>query len=189
MDWAAQMGLPFTAEDPGCLDATLAMAWRGPEAFEVMLAGDGVVAARRHDASLEVFVIECEGSAPPYPIYARQPARGAVWRAAVGGSKVTRYGPDAQPDVQRRAGMDPLRLSLPTSDFDMVALFSDGVSSFMGPMGPVATLDVVRHLMAIRSPRGAFVTRRMRRFLSKTAPTAGWTHGDDVSMAAVALEG
>ena len=55
--------------------------------------------------------------------------------------------------------------------------------------GPVATLDVVRHLMAIRSPRGAFVTRRMRRFLSKTAPTAGWTHGDDVSMAAVALEG
>jgi hypothetical protein len=76
-------------------------------------------------------------------------------------------------------------LDLPVDDFELLMLFSDGVTSFEGP--GLAPNDVLQQLCAIKSHRGAFVERRCRRFLGKYCRTRNWVHQDDLAVAALHL--
>jgi len=69
------------------------------------------------------------------------------------------------------------------------AVFSDGVQSFQkqsegGSCAPIPCRDVVRELTAFKSFTGVFARRRLRRF-EEDAADRGWSHHDDLSMAAL----
>lgn len=72
-------------------------------------------------------------------------------------------------------------------DWDSIAVFSDGVKSFLDEdRKPVDFREVVQELMSFKGFKGQFVGRRMQAFL-KQCKKRGWTHYDDLSMAAVYL--
>jgi hypothetical protein len=68
------------------------------------------------------------------------------------------------------------------------AVFSDGIESFTDKEGSkVEAVDIVTELMAFKNTQGEFVTRRMSRFL-KDCEKRGWSHYDDLSMAAIVVD-
>lgn len=92
-------------------------------------------------------------------------------------------------DVVEDHGMAPLVIQLPISDVDLVAIASDGLSSFQrragGAFEAVPATAVVEHVFAFKNFTGVFVTRRLRRFLTSEAPSLGWHHDDDLSVGAI----
>src|SRR4030095_9205489 len=82
------------------------------------------------------------------------------------------------------------------SDYKFVAMVSDGMHSFVRTdltaiskrVEGIPATDVIRELLAFKSLNGAFVARRMKRFL-KDCQAKGWQHTDDLSLAAIYLGG
>lgn len=161
--WAALQGLAVPDRTPGCLDATLLLAWRDGDHLRALIAGDGAVAVRYRSGETACHRID-HGPTPPYPIYHHQPARLAHLAA-----------PSA-----------PVCFSVPVSEVDLLAVLSDGVFTFTGPAGPVPAAEIAAELLAVRAPVGDFFTRRLRRFRTRTCAARGWSHSDDLSIAGVA---
>lgn len=161
--WALAQGLGVPERTPGCLDATLLLAWRHEDHLHALVAGDGAVALRHRSGRIVLHRVE-HGAAPPYPIYHHQPARLACLSAS----------------------MEPAAFSVPVNEYDLLAVLSDGVFTFTGPGGPVPAEVVAAQLLSVRAPVGDFFTRRLRRFKRKTCRVRGWHHADDVSIAGVA---
>ena len=161
--WALSQGLGVPDHTPGCLDATLLLAWRRGGHLHALVAGDGAVALRHRSGRIELHRID-HGAAPPYPIYHHQPDRLACLSAPIA----------------------PAALTVPVDEYDLLAVLSDGVFTFTGPDGPVPADAVAAELLAIRAPIGDFFTRRLRRFTRKTCRARGWQHADDLSIAGVA---
>ncbi|MFT5683914.1 MAG: hypothetical protein ACI8RZ_004846 [Myxococcota bacterium] len=160
--WAVTQGLAVPQRTPGCLDATLLLAWRDGDHLRALIAGDGAVAVRYRDGRTVCHRID-HGAAPPYPIYHHQPDRLACLTAPIA----------------------PVCFSVPTSEVDLLAVLSDGVFTFTGPHGPIPAQEIAAELLAVRAPIGDFFTRRLRRFRTRTCTARGWSHSDDLSIAGV----
>ncbi len=117
-------------------------------------------------------------NAPAYLNYHADPLRMQCYLAEDEGHRIDDLfgGPSAE-----GAGAAFHRFEFPLSDCRQVFLFSDGVSSCM----EAPTAEILEHLMAIRSCKGRFVLRRSRRFLRRTCPQLGWSHRDDLAVAAI----
>ena len=161
--WALAQGLGVPERAPGCLDATLLLAWRRGAHLHALVAGDGAVAMRNRSGGIVLHRID-HGAAPPYPIYHHQPERLACLSAPIA----------------------PMVFSAPVDEVDMMAVISDGVFTFTGPQGPVPAETIAAELLAVRAPVGDFFTRRLRRFTRRTCRDRGWQHHDDLSIAGVA---
>lgn len=175
--WATAIGLP-----PDVLDATCLTAQVDATGVAVTLMGDGVIAARTHEGILRAWRVEYASNAPAYPLVTIDSERRAAWQARFGDAR-TIEGPEG---VQDAAGHAPLSWRFDWSEYDRVALFSDGVTALEvcvktetgRHFEPVDWRDAVAELMAIRHPRGAFVERRVRRLFDRT----GWRARDDFAM-------
>jgi len=189
---ARPLGLPTEA-----LDTTLLAMRVVPNAVDIAVFGDGVVAARRRDGRVEIWVVEHPKGAPPYPSYALEPQRHARYLARFGADFTVRHrGPDNVWTTQTRT--TPPRWTLDPSAFDLVLLGSDGLTAFVGDapadetsmevLAPVRVDAVVGALMAVPHLQGRFVARRGRRFM-KTAARRGWRGLDDIGLAAIAIGG
>ena len=185
-----------------CLDATLLGIFERPEGVSVAVAGDGVVIARRRDGKVEVYDYDFRG-APGYPSYLRDPSRlEAYYKEGYGdrlisfyediGAEVVaepqpgkyRFTPGAQLQAEHDGPCSFLHFF--REDYDLVLVASDGVHSFQNAntMGTVPMLEVIPHLVDIKSYTGQFMTRRCRAF-QKFCAKEGWHHNDDLSVAAV----
>lgn len=72
-------------------------------------------------------------------------------------------------------------------NIEWVALMSDGVHSFRNEKKKeINYIEVVKHLTDFKNFTGDFVKRRLNKF-KKTCAKRGWTHYDDVSIAAIYL--
>jgi hypothetical protein len=178
-----------------CLDATLAVILTGDEAFRPILWGDGVVAARRRsDGGIVHVVVECPKGAPDYLSYLLDEYRQEVYLAETGGQKTATYFRDGKPmEPVSIPCFTPCRWAFFRDHYDMVAVFSDGVRSFLRPEGtslvPVPEYEVLQHVMAVKSTTGAFVVRRARNgFLHRHCVSEKWVHTDDFAMAAIHWE-
>ncbi len=178
---AAQQGLGLPT---ACLDATCILARVQDDGIGVCMLGDGVVAARqREDDALVVVEVSYAQSAPPYPSYALCPHRSAAYADAGLGSA----------NIQTSAGAPPpmpdgraLRWWFPRSQYSAVMIGSDGLGAFRrADQSPVPSSEVVSGLFRFPSPRGAFLTRRLKRYLSRDAPAEGLSPHDDVAVAAL----
>lgn len=173
------LGLPASS-----LDATCVLARREGDTIHVSMHGDGVVAAARHDGSIALVGVHYERSAPPYPSYGLDPQRAQAYANAAIGAPMF-FGDALEPQRQHGA----LRWTFPREQWRAVLIGSDGLSSFQHhDRRPYGTRDVVEALLAFRSPRGAFVTRRLRKFVTRDATRLGIQPYDDVAVAALCWE-
>jgi hypothetical protein len=185
-------------DEPSCLDATLLMAAPHAESIRVVVAGDGVVCARRRDGVVETYKISFNGNAPGYPSYIVSSSRIKTYLKDHGHRKVERFvGRERVEVLEEKLEYDMYNLynfvynqDFPQADYDLVVLFSDGVESFQskqpsGSFEPVDMFDVLDQLMALKNTAGQFVVRRMRRFLGKFCQQNNWIHNDDLAMAAI----
>jgi hypothetical protein len=196
---AQHLGLPG-----GCLDATLLglveiSGDRSRGALYTLFYGDGVAAYGRRDGSL--IVLECAYPAayPFYPAYLASDERLERWRGVEANAQTltrTVYAADGTVLDERRTVPDTPQFLFRMDFVDLAALtfaavFSDGVQSFLreadgGARSPVPAGDVVRELTAFKSFTGVFAHRRLRRF-AEDAAARGWSHHDDLSVAALAF--
>ncbi len=180
-DTQRRMGLPVSS-----LDATVVIASADRDTVEVTMFGDGVVAARRGDGGLTLIEVGFDEAAPPYPSYELAPDRAAAYTAA--GLGTPRIHATADAPTARPLG-GGLRWTFPRTQWSAVLIGSDGLSAFTDGDNAIQPPEpVVEALFRYRSPRGAFVTRRLRKFLAKEAPASGIHPHDDVAVAALCWE-
>lgn len=205
--WRRTLGLSHLS-----LDATLlALFERADGNIGLTASGDGLVAARRKDGTFEWWLIEflpgeSGRSAPGYLSYLLDPFDRLKTYLTSGYStrRVTRFvqRPGQSPE-ERENVVEPLHgqpevnpavfvyeMTLVASEYDFVAVCSDGVQSFQtkdsqGRVVPVALPLVLAEVLAIKRGEGDFITRRVNRFLTRFCEQNGWWHHDDFSMAAI----
>jgi hypothetical protein len=196
--------------DLECLNATLLEVIVSKTSLIARVVGDGVIVARRRDASFTVIVIEYPSGAPFYPrysFYRYESATNGVYEkyiAAFGREytvKVCGWRGPGQPFSEavaeaRSLPDDPVShadvFEFPRSDYDLLAVFSDGVHTFTRPTvsetsrgtESIPLSEVLSELMAFKSMKGDFVARRCHAAFRSFAER-GWEHSDDFSIAAV----
>ncbi|TDI48201.1 MAG: hypothetical protein E2P02_01580 [Acidobacteria bacterium] len=180
---------------PTALDATLMVATMDGGQAKVLVAGDGAVAARRCDGSVETWELDCDG-APGYPSYALHPARLQAYLDQAGARTVVHRlgGYPLDRSESRLRPPEPhswstgdehflWSLELDPGRYDSVVLLSDGATSFTDAKGQAVSLQVIaEEVLAVRSGCGAYLLRRVRRFL-KGAAKRGFRHHDDLAAA------
>ncbi|HEY0100587.1 MAG TPA: protein phosphatase 2C domain-containing protein [Pyrinomonadaceae bacterium] len=198
LEWAELLGLP-----PQAVDATLLSAHLDGEELVVGCSGDGVICLQTWAGAVEVYSISYASGYPLYPAYTHQPARLlALKEAGHSGKEVTRFRAASIEECLQPSGTsggDSLTevFTVSAANYKYVALFSDGIHSFFnagqngssGSRGEAVPLDEpLRSLVSFKSTRGAFVGRRMKRFL-KDCRNRGWQHLDDLAFGALHLGG
>jgi hypothetical protein len=198
---AWRLGLP-----DGCLDATLLglVAIPGetdgtPHSLYTLFYGDGVAVYGRRDGT--VVILECAYPAgyPFYPAYLASKDRFESWRGVPGNAQTltrTVYAADGTLCEQRTFVPNTPQYLFRTDPVEyarlsFAAVFSDGAQSFQqrreeGAFVPVPCRDVVRELTTFKSFTGVFARRRLRRF-EEDAAARGWSHHDDLSLAALSF--
>lgn len=191
------------------LDGTL-MAARvhpvDPKHVAIWAWGDGAVLARARNGIWWSWKIEYPSGAPLYLNYLRSETRLAAYLAQFGAYRrvtITGHGGWTANVSQEMSSVEesaqgprivPFTLKLPIRKFDVVLLCSDGIASFQRPkahgasrsLEAVPMAEVARELLAIKTPAGAFVTRRVRAFL-READAWSWQHDDDFAVAGIFL--
>jgi hypothetical protein len=184
---ADQLGI-----DRGCLDATLLAAWEGEDGnVNVWAAGDGVVAAKRHDGRIETWTIDDSG-APAYLSYLLKESRLRQYlREGYGSRKITHTFEGRETPMYSSSGFTPWTLALNAEEYEFVLILSDGVESFQcdseRPGEQLESAPILEHLMALKSTRGEFLVRRCRRFLQRYCVQNQWKHVDDFGVAGIYL--
>lgn len=195
--WAEMLGL-----HPEAVDATLLTAHLEGDELVIGCSGDGAICLQARSGALEVYSISYPSGYPLYPGYAHQPRRLLAMKDAGRLCKeIQRLRSASVEDrLQVRSahcGDSPTEVfAVSALDYKTVSLFSDGIHSFSHarqteggckndafPFG-----DVLRELVSFKSTRGAFVARRMKRFL-KDCQAKGLRHTDDLSVGALHLGG
>lgn len=192
------MGLP--AE---CLCATLLTAQLKDDAIRIVICGDGVIAARERDTGrILVQKYEYPSGAPYYLRYTLDTSHAEYIKQFGFKLKMSQYHlEDTKSTLINEWTSDEEEDSIigdafPTSHYDLVALFTDGVHSFVRPEitatskteKQVDFLEVVKELLQFKSYNGIFVQRRMRRAFDPVMGAFGknsWINTDDLSMGVI----
>jgi hypothetical protein len=195
LTWAKLLGLR-----PQAVDATLLTAHLDGEDLVMGCSGDGVICLQTWAGAIDVYSISYASNYPLYPAYAHQPERLlALKDAGRSGKEVTHFRSASieaclQPVGTSGGDSHTEVFTVKAADYKYAALFSDGIHSFFdagrtgdGSRAETVPMDeVIRNLISFKSTRGAFVGRRMKRFM-KDCQNKGWQHGDDLAMGALQL--
>jgi Protein phosphatase 2C len=187
--------------DPQCVDATLLTVNVHAGEFVAACYGDGLVALQaRRGGCLDVYSISFSEGYPRYPSYAEQPERGRFFESLTRNVKeVAHYrmssGDGSVQLKESHTSTDPLEIFAgKTEDYEYVAVMTDGVRSFVEMtrtetvkrVEPVALEVVIPDLLAFKSPTGAFVRRRLNKFLNECR-RKNRHHNDDLAIGVVYL--
>jgi hypothetical protein len=168
------LGLPSE-----CLCATLLTLEKRFDNIHVNIWGDGCVVARhREDKTLEIFNLSFLSSAPYYLKYHSYEKEGYLYQ----------FGDKAQINESypfsffERYPDGYIRLAYPADIYDLVAIFSDGISSFRTGSGePVPVSTIAEEMLNFKGYAGNFVQRRAQRAF-KVFSEHGWHNHDDFSI-------
>ena len=165
------------------LDATLLLAISTDKGVNLLCHGDGAFAIRGKDGRITCADITALDGYPRYLNYLTNPAR----RRTVESGSPTVVTMNGSLTLFSSPAVEPFCYAFDNELLDCIVLFSDGVKSFVdADRQPVPYQDVIHELMDFKHMTGEFVQRRMQKFL-KSAAKRGWTHYDDLSMAAIYL--
>lgn len=213
--WSAKERAQLIGMPASALDATLLVAVQTPTGgVQVFSTADGVVAWRDRSGYVRYESIRFARGMPRYLSYLLDPDRharlfekeGESDDLLAGSLEITSnvyepnegWGPQllqtefftSETPYERAKFLSSGADFSSNSSVDVVALFSDGVESFVDrDQNPVPLETVLVELLALKNLHGQFVTRRCKKFLEKVCAERGWRHTDDFSMAAVGFEG
>jgi hypothetical protein len=191
--WAELIGLPAEA-----VDATLMSAHVCGDELMVACSGDGAIVLESKAGVLDLYAISSPSAYPFYPAYVYQPERLAEMlanqRSIKEVTKFRRELPDAPFNVLEVTTSECLTevFSVNVFDYKYVAVASDGLNSFFQTQ-PTATgnrvqavclVDVLDQFWSFKNSHGAFVERRMKKFM-KDAEARSWDHADDLSIGVI----
>lgn len=176
------------------LSATLLVAKKTDNVFKTFLIGDGVVIAKRKDSKILVELYESPFSAPYYPKYMVDQDTHQMYidKFGVIRKKTTWLITDKTIDFlseEIQNCTEPAISIFPQSEYEFVALSSDGMLSFLETIitptskstNPVHWKDVLVELLSFKSFTGEFVKRRFKRAI-KEFENKNWHHFDDLSL-------
>ena len=178
--WAEEMNLP-----PQSVDATLLTAFINNDELLVSCSGDGVIVTETTDGRRDLYDISYPSGYPLYPSYLHQPDRLATM--AINGRTLKEVNHSSSSELRRTHRCDsPTHVQrLTAKDYRFVALMSDGVRSFYTTadknVAPLESSHVISELLSFKSWNGAFVARRVKRFM-RDSGSKGWQHADDLSI-------
>ena len=196
--WIADLSRKNIGLPEECLDATLLAAVTLPGEVIVTVAGDGIFALRDpKNQILRIFQIEYSTNAPYYMSYQLDPQRDENFHRDFSPVKqITEITLDLKTgkikDITKENSKESISYwHFYKSDYDVVALFSDGIETFRlsSHSYTVPTYEfheVVKELFEFKTLKGNFVQRRCKRFL-KNCVIQKAQHDDDFSMAAIYL--
>jgi hypothetical protein len=174
------------------LYATLAFVKANERAFSVALYGDGVVAARKKDGSWWIMSREFKSNAPYYLAYQLDKGMENQYFSQFGAERIHRYynseGGIGE-ETRKIDSNDYFAIEFPYTDFDLIALLSDGVSSFqkiiVAPtykrQESVPLLEILNEVLNFKNFNGQFVQRRCKAAFRKFAD-GNYVNLDDFSL-------
>lgn len=193
---ATAMGLPEE-----CLDATLLIAVDVGSDVLFYQMGDGVVAGRNRDGSMDYVITNFTMGAPFYPSYLACGTNRLDSYLAFDANKVTTVShwvnkPGGNPKEgltysTRDAmawGFDYPVAIFPKSKYDLVVLMTDGAMSFRSGHDQISPVDIAEQVLDVKVPTGEFMIRRAKRFLGNYCAAKGWHHDDDFGVGAIFVE-
>jgi hypothetical protein len=184
------IGLPLSA-----LYATLlAVTETENHNYRVVVGGDGFVVARSRDRShLMVHRLRFRHEAPLYPAYLTEPENLAWYlqcgygTAEVTYASVERGKPLEWVKYDWPAEIRPFAITLNASEFDCVAVMSDGAEAVRDEEGfPADLSEQLLDLCDWKGLHGGFVQRRFNRVVAGYRKK-DWRLGDDLAVGAVSL--
>lgn len=168
--------------------ATLGLVVAPPQGdVSVALWGDGVVIARKLDGTLQIIHVNYTKGAPPYLAYRKDPNEVLAYQklSCNGAHTVTEW--TGQSKVEHggeNLELNPHLFSFKRDEHSMVMVCSDGLASFTGMNAP--SVDKVARMIAdIPSPNGQCVLRKVNNGIRNICRKNGWSHADDIAVAAV----
>lgn len=166
---ASSLGLSATA-----LDSTLLIALIAGDRVRVHVYGDGCLLGRRHDGSLRIVQIEFAHNAPYYLTYLQDRARQNMYADVMRNlptPQIHRWLDGQTQRIETHPYDAPGIFEFPLDEFPIVAVASDGLSSFINRTNrePVGLWTGAEELMKFRNLNGDFVKRRLRRTLEHFA--------------------
>jgi len=189
----------LTGLDPQAVDATLLTAHLFDDDLIVGCSGDGVIVIESWSDLVELHVISYSNGYPLYPSYQQQPERLQALQQIGCAREIKNYranGPGEKLHFEGTRISDALTevFSLKVSDCKYAALISDGIHSFSSRQQtetsksaePIPIEEIVRELISFKNTRGAFVSRRLTKFL-RECETRGCLQRDDLAIAALYL--
>lgn len=177
-----------------CMDATLIIAEHHVEgSFDGVWArawGDGVIAAKKKNGLIDVWEIQYPSGHPTYPSYFVEKDREKNLEETFGKNWPDIYSWEIGAEIVKKntveANAYPFDLKFHKDEYEMVAIFSDGVGSFLSNGNPIQTIDVVKELMDIVGKKGEFIQRQIN-WIVKETHKRNWKIDDDLSMAGIFL--
>ena len=195
---------PPALMSPYCLDATLIAAFEQQQEDYDYIAirgfGDGVV-VYKDELHTTVQVYSHPSGAPAYLSYLLDPSRLKFYLSEGHGKREIEEWKDGNKQQLREdsvrmednkpAGFQwEFNVSRDSKHaLDLVMIMTDGVHSFhrKDDGSPVPFLEVVKHMLDIKTFAGEFMSRRAKRFFQNTCAEMGWVNNDDFGVAAIHL--
>jgi len=195
--WAKSLELP-----PPSIDATLLTAYIDNDEVVVSCSGDGLIVVESIAGTLDAYSFSYPSAYPFYLDYLGQPERLDLFSSTEFFDKeiLHFHAPSKEAPLQLESktfrGQITEVLRIKTATCRVVTISSDGLHSFLQSnldretrsVGPVPITEVLKELLRFRSLNGAFVARRVKKFM-KECGQKGWQHSDDLSIAAIHLGG
>lgn len=192
--------------DLECLRATLLFAEAMEDHFRVLVAGDGfVVARRKKNNSLVVMEHEFTSGAPFYPVYIHG-GREQYEREFGDGKFLIHqhdcvYGETGElivketktEEMPSAEAQRPQAYKFGDDEFDLVAVLSDGLRSFVVKEKGTTSIRtvgvpwvrVLHEIMKLKGYGGVFMQRRCQKAFRTTFAERGWMNMDDFSIGVV----
>lgn len=187
------------------LCATLMIAKLEDNFFRILCAGDGYIAAKRPNGTIDVYEFAFEQGAPYYLRYELNPEIKNGYFEKFGDKtevlcNQTSYTINANGVISAKKitacnvtkSNIHFEVAFPIAEFEAVAIMSDGVGSFVKQTNTLTTKnnalvpaeEIIKELMAFKSYAGGFVQRRCQKAFKKFKDQ-GMQNCDDVSIAVI----
>jgi len=186
---ASNLFLNYPLLDCRALDATLLVAQVKANEINAFIYGDGFFFHKSVNG-LYAMKVELTSGAPDYLSYNLDPARKIQYlnySAADNEKKeVTIYDGEKR-TVEVMEPFAPVVISRSLQTGDIVAVCSDGMDSFRrADDSNIPWLELAEEFIGYKNTVGVFVKRRLNAFKKKMTKE-GWTHSDDISVAAIVV--
>ena len=184
-----------------CLDATLMIAYVIDDYIRIHMFGDGYVILKLKESPLlyEIFWVEYEKNMPYYLRYLIDEHGQRVYHNEKISKSLVNTSVFRRGDVSERGVLDQYAYDHPDyfcyhqDSFESITICSDGLGSFLDPMGPpnsnklIGVQHLIDGMLQFKVTKGDFLKRRMNRY-SKELKKENIQHYDDLSVGTFLIE-
>lgn len=171
-----------------CLDSTL-ISIHVNRSIWVNISGDGLVVRATKDGLYNSNKFDCNG-APNYLSYLLDENRMKKYKEEFGKIKIYHEDLNIETEIEAFSENNIITNNFELSIYKYAIAFSDGIFSFQNKetLELIDYKEVLKEILDFKSFTGEFISRKMKKFLTKTCQERNWINTDDISVAGIYLE-